>query len=650
MQNYRQFKDLKILFNKSSDNDLHVVIGVMGTGKTNLLNAFNWVLYGNEPYLSRDSMQLPILNLRTIEETDDQEDQNVLVEMWVETEDKGDMIFTRCSTYTVYKSDKMTLLPSHKGTKLEVKLTDDKGNTKIYEDEGAYSHVERLVPSGIREFFFFDGERLDNYFREATGQNIHHAIFEISQLNLLERVYSKIDQIREELEKESGKQNPEIEEARKRRDHVKETLEQVITRIEECSKQSKISTIKTKELEENLRGLPDIEILEDSRKSLLEDRKERNNIHYEKVKEKKNLLFEYSKLIFLWPIINKVSSIIEIKKENGEFPPTIDKALIEKIKQDNFCTICGRSLDDKGKVRVNKLLNEIKLSPEIAKQLMFMESPMLMFKRQIREFKNKLEKITKEIKREEKELTRIENKIDGIDRKLSGFDSEKIRGWAEQRNKFEKIHDESQQQLGILMEKKKHFTKELEEKESDLSNELKKKDKFIKVKKQIDFCHQALDIANKTKFIIMNETRKKIEAKTRDAFLSLNWRHKTFKDVKISKDYNINVIHTMGYECLGSISGGERELLTLAFTMGLHEVSGFDAPIVVDRPLAMVSGNPRENIVNVLTEISKKKQTILLFTPNDYSPEIAKILDSKATSRRKISISADEKELKMEVL
>ena len=94
LKNYRQFKDAEISFDKNSNNDLHIVIGRNGTGKTNILNAINWCLYGDEPHLSKDSQLLPILNLKTIEETNDIEDKDVVVEIWVSA-DKNYIIFKR---------------------------------------------------------------------------------------------------------------------------------------------------------------------------------------------------------------------------------------------------------------------------------------------------------------------------------------------------------------------------------------------------------------------------------------------------------------------------------------------------------------------------------------------------------------------------
>lgn len=50
MSNYRQYKSLEFQFPKQGDNDIHAIIASNGVGKTNLLNAINWCLYGKEPH------------------------------------------------------------------------------------------------------------------------------------------------------------------------------------------------------------------------------------------------------------------------------------------------------------------------------------------------------------------------------------------------------------------------------------------------------------------------------------------------------------------------------------------------------------------------------------------------------------------------
>ena len=51
LKNYRQFRSESITFDydTKAGYDLHLIIGANGSGKTNILNAINWCLYGDEP-------------------------------------------------------------------------------------------------------------------------------------------------------------------------------------------------------------------------------------------------------------------------------------------------------------------------------------------------------------------------------------------------------------------------------------------------------------------------------------------------------------------------------------------------------------------------------------------------------------------------
>jgi len=86
-KNYRQYKDVEIILKKKENkNDLHVFISVMGTGKSNLLNAINWCLFKEEPFLSRKDRKSPQLNLSIVKDAVDDEEYRMCVEISAETE------------------------------------------------------------------------------------------------------------------------------------------------------------------------------------------------------------------------------------------------------------------------------------------------------------------------------------------------------------------------------------------------------------------------------------------------------------------------------------------------------------------------------------------------------------------------------------
>lgn len=647
LRNYRQFRQAQVTFRKRHDTDLHFIIGTNGTGKTNLLNAINWCLYGDEPHLSKSSQRLPLVNLKTIARTETGKDQEVAVEVRAETEQGSPVTFTRRAVFRKHDDGQMM----HEGTTFEVRFVDEKGNTKIVTDEDAHVWVERFVPERIREFFFFDGERLDNYFREATGQNIRHAVFQISQIDLLEtRVERKLKEILEDLRREAGKTSPQIEEARTKLEQAQAHLDEIEERIVECEKQIAIAKAKVAEYYEKLKGVPDIDALERERGKLLADIEETKALLRAKEEEKKNLLFECGIVLMLWRAIKKAAQVIEEKRREKEIPPPIDRAFLEEVLRSETCNVCGRQLDDKSRDRVRELLQKVKLSSDTAIRLGQMESPLRQFRQRVERFDEQIRRITHEIERYQKELVEFTQKTSELESRIAGYDKERVREWYRERMQFEETRDQNQERLGGLRNMRQEAERARDESERQYKKEVEKEEKAKGLKKKEEFCTRALDIVRRTREAIMRETRERIEGETKRRFIGLLWKKATFEDVRIEADYSISLIHSMGYECLGSVSAGERELLALSFTLALHRASGFDSPILIDTPVARISDVHRENFGKILSEVSTTKQIVLLFTPDEYSEEIRRFLDGRASGRYQLKLSSDEREAKVEGL
>jgi DNA sulfur modification protein DndD len=91
--------------------------------------------------------------------------------------------------------------------------------------------------------------------------------------------------------------------------------------------------------------------------------------------------------------------------------------------------------------------------------------------------------------------------------------------------------------------------------------------------------------------------------------------------------------------------------LALAFTLALHEVSGFDAPLVIDTPVARVSDRHRESFAKVLAKVGKSgKQILLLFTPDEYTLSVSKWLDQDAASKHEFVLDSTERVARLEDL
>lgn len=647
LRNYRQFRNVSIDFGKSPTQDLHIIVADNGTGKTNLLNAINWCLYGNEPHLSKDSQQLPRINLNTLVQASEGMKETVSVELVTETE--GNRItFRRSEDYLVHNNAKQPVLHDINFT---VTYLDDKKNAKWVMDEEATAYVERFVPRDIREFFFFDGERLDTYFKSATGQQISNAIFRISQVDTLNRISERLETVVNDLKREAGKRSPQIEGIREaiedKEKNRKETNEQMV----ELGAQKEEAKQKIDELNERLRNIPDIEVLQKEQARLYETSKKKEQVRNDKITEKQDMLFELGILLRLYPTLTTSSQVINDKVENKEIPQTYDTRLLESILSTRYC-ICTRRVEEGSseEKHIRQLRADIASSSVIAQELLQMIGPSEQIKKKISAFRSVLEKITREIQLYDDELNDITLKTQSIDTQIGGFNVEQVKQWYAELNNYQRIYDFNIERITNLKFARERLDKEIADLNQDLNKALLKEAVFQEVRHQITFGNRASGIVYDVVKTMMDRVRKAIEHETRASFFDLVWKKGTFKDVYIDENYSLHLIHELGYECLGSVSASERQLLALSFVIALHKVSGFDSPILVDTPVARVSNEQRENLGKIFYQVSRNKQLVLLFLPTEYSVEISGALDTNASSMRRLRLTEDEREIQMEVL
>lgn len=647
LKNYRQFREIEILFRKHLEKDLHVIIANNATGKTNLLNAINWCLYGREPHLSKGSQQLPRLNLNTLVEAEDGSKETVVVELLTEAE--GNRItFKRTEDYVIHKDSGQ---PTLRDTSFQVTFVDERKNAKMVTDEEAKSYVERFVPHDIREFFFFDGERLDTYFKSATGVQISHAIFQISQVDTLDRMADRMENVVSDLKKDAGKRNPQLEEKREILEAKQKTQKEIVNQIAECNRQKEEAREQLVELNERLRSIPDIGELQKEQEKLNENKKNKEKISDEKIKDKRNLLFENGIILKLYPSLERAARIIQVKVENREIPQTYDTRLLDNIMKTHLC-ICGREIREKSdeEERIDSVRKEIKVSSDIAQELIGMQSPLNYMRAKVSQFKASLEKITSEIQIYDEDLKVIVERLQKIEFDIVGYNVEQVKQWYEELKTYQEISDYNVEKIINLRLQKEKQDREIETAKEDENKELRRLSLLKELRQSIDFGSIALDVVREVKDTMMSRIRVQIERETKELFFALIWKKETYRDVSIDESYSLHLIHSLGYECLGSVSASERQLLALSFVLALHKVSGFDSPIIVDTPVARVSNEQRENLGKVFSQVGSEKQLILLFLPTEYSTEISKTLDHNASSMGNLKLSEDEREVRMEVL
>ncbi len=632
LQNYRQYRDVEVDFSNSS-KDLHLLIGDNAQGKSNLLNAINWCLYSSEPHLTNQTRALPVVNLDLLKEESYNENQLVKVE--VEVEDDDTIIkFERQANYLMSQI-KQVRKPAFE--RLVVSKQKKGGNWQIYRDEDAISEVEYYFPQDFREIFFFDGEHLSSYFREVSGKKIKNTIKVVSQIQVLEVIEDRLGKVLTKKRREATKANPKTQLVEKEITQYNKEIERFRSQISELTDTLASARNEIKELEEYLGSAPDIEEINTQRKTLLDELK-----YYEKLrKDKESEFYRIAPglivLLFLKEDMKDFQNKIDELQQAKQIPPTIERRLVEKIIEDKKCAICESELREKNLETVKNLLESIKISSDLARVLNEQDKMLFSNISQIKAKRKTLESIVKDISSFKKMENTKRGLFEKVDRDFSMIPNpgEIEKAWNKRRDLSAAI-GRTNRDIGSLQAQLKIAIENKNNKEEELSRQIKKLGLAKALQNEIDFCEKALNAVNIAKLELIEDTRENVRKSTKEKFFELNFVSDNYTDVLLNENYELDVIHRYGIGAAGGLSGAERLLLALAYILALHEITNLDSPLIIDTPIATVAGENRLNFAKVLAKISESKQIVLLLTPAEYSEELINSFHGSFATRRRI--------------
>jgi len=626
MKNFRQYIDQKISFaHPRGDKNFTIILGANGAGKTNLLNAITWCLYGEELHMGKKYRGLPIVNTTTFKELKPGKSCEVEVQMQFKEKRGRKILITR--TLGILKTNRDNL----QKTGSTLVMMRQIGRDWIDVTEPQYI-VNKLIPKNLEEYFFFDGERLDRYFREETGETIRKAVFRISQLGLLERALVHLRTRRDDFLKSSKGLTSKAKDIRELLEIQKRSLEVDIEELNRLRVDKAEAEKREAEFSSKLRKISAerISALENQRIELDRDIERLDSEIASLESEKFDFLLSFSPIIHLYGPLRRTNEIISSREEAGEIPPDYKKIFIEKLLKKGQC-ICGADITEGSLHRkhVADFLKKCSEISEISEEIIELNVNIRSMLSRLKDFRKQQIKFGKRLKQFKSEREEKSKKIQEITEQIEESDIEQVKTWESKRQQWKKVKEDLISQIGakeFQIERRRNI---IRANEKELRKELGKEGKYAELLKILNFCDKSLEAANAMKDAIMEDVRQEIEEKTEEQFFNLIWKKETYIDVKIDEAYNISVLHQSGMEGIGTLSAGERQVLALSFMAALNSVSGFDVPIVIDTPLGRISKEPKKSIARNLPNYLKGKQVTLLVTEEEYTPEVRGLLSDR---------------------
>jgi len=634
LKNYRQYRDAKVdLSSTDSKRNFVIIIGTTGAGKTNLLNAITWCLYGLE-YNIRDKYKaLPLINLTTFGRMNEGDTSTVSVEIQMRGDKDEKLIFRRELPFRKSNGNPASL-PNYNSPapdKSTFTLIRQVGRDMMPTDSPEFI-LNGLIPQSIEEYFFFDGERLNEYFIDTSGDAIKEAVFRISQLGLLDRLIYHLSKRKDDHFRRLGKTNPEADRIQQSLDVWKRSLETTLDELSGLKKSRDEAKKQIKKFRDKLQtsSSTNIKELEQERGERLENVRRLEKRIAELDKKKLQFLVEFVPFIFMQEQLDYLHKLIVERDQSGKIPPEFQKGFIERLLKEWKC-ICGTDLKKhkECKQALEKSLTEYDVLDQLGVLLIRLDGLLNRIEENVKEFDERRIEYGQTLRDLDLEREQNSKRINQISEMIKGTNKKQIIFWETKFQEWDNAKINANKQIAVKEYQIGDYEKRISRLESLLESEMKKEKKHNELVITHAFCKRALSIAEQIKDEIMTELKAEIEKKTKEQFLSLSWKSSDYKDIKIDDEYNVSVIHQSGLEHIGTLSAGEGTLLALSFMAALNSVSGFNVPIVIDTPLGRIAGLPRKAIAKKLPSYLPNRQVTMLMTDTEYTDDVKDLLSNR---------------------
>jgi len=592
IKNFRQFHNICLKFKDS----LNVIIGGNRFGKTNFLNAILWCMYGEGSILQegRESGKHFIKNERFLKEKTE-----VSIFMIEKDNNRKDKL--------IRTEDKFSILVNTAG-KFE-----PRGETEI----------RQILPENVRTFFLFKGEFLESLFKYNGETYLKETILDVSKLNKFKKIKEVLESLEEKYRKQIQKQyrnNRQIEKLSEKIDRWSETIKKLRKEVQEIGQKITVNRRRFDEINKELKNFDEKRIndLLKKEEELIKEKELLNN-DIKSIREKiYQIFFEDISYYFSFEATESLKSKLNELENEGLIPPPITPHLINKILEEKRC-ICGRELDQNMKKELKKLLNKVQEDTVKLQQLNKLNLSLNTSKERFSTLANKIGESLNNLVEKEGRLKKINKELQDILEKMKGVNKTSVN----------KLLAEKE----ILEEELENLESEKVNKLADIKNfEIYKKSIEIEYNKIVskysgtEIISKKLEYIGKLKEKIDNLSKSFLQGmvsslnkQTRKIFNYIFWDNYRFidYDIKITDNFEIEVISPEGNNMINLLSTGERKVLAMSFILTLSEFYGFDFPIIIDAPFTALQREVIIKMLDTLIKVSSKKQIIILTIPHE---------------------------------
>lgn len=634
LQNYRQYEGTHTIdLQTNSRENINIIEGQNGAGKSNILNAVTLCFYNEEVHqesTNEDLETLPYISESVLDELSNGESAHGFIEVKL-GEETPDYIFRR-------KFETFKVPNGHNDQTGELELERRAGNEyEIASDP--QTTLNQLLPAGVRDYFMFDGEALTEFFEGGYKDRVRDGIIDVSHIGVLNSSIDHIETIRKEIQRKAKNVKGEAAKIQQRI----ETLEDELATLE--SEKASLETQKNEidqeiaRIESKLRGATDerVQDLVTRRDTLRKDIKKLQSRVDSRREDMSDALRRAGPAVYAMDALDFTLDEIRNLERKGQLPPKIQDWFIDELVEQGEC-ICGREISD-GSGTHEHLLELKQMMSDVSTANIDGKSEIPRIIRdgnegaeKIKEHRRRLREIRNDIEEKDNELTEVKNQLKGTDIPDDIDVAELTTQVEELEQQKENLINEIGQQVARIESKEK----DIEKANDQLSEELRKEDRHANILEQTEFAKAAFNEMQSIKETILAQIRQETEENLNEYFNDLIWKDDQY-EISLGADYGVEVQGPDSTDNrIGSLSAGEKQVLALSFMAALSDISGFTAPIVIDTPLGRISSEPKKLIAQNLPDYLEETQMTFLMTDEEYTNAVQGLMRHRVANEYKL--------------
>ncbi|MEH2168246.1 MAG: AAA family ATPase [Nostoc sp.] len=607
--------------------DVHnttIIHGNNGSGKTSLLNAFTWVLYDKFSAAFASIEQL--VNKRAIAETQKGQAVECWVEIGWEHEGKRYRVKRACRGYKNegdFDAGKTQLT-------MWVGADDGKWNIPIQQPDDI---INQILPATLHQYFFFDGERIEEIVRSDKKAEIAEATKIFLGVEVINRSIRHLGDAKKTLENElKAIGDSETKQLLRQQEKIERERERISKRQTEIKEELEYQQTFKKETSNRLRELSAAKELQE-RWQNLESQKTANQEEYKKTKEAlKKVISARGYTVLLSETTAQFRGIINDLKQRGELTSGISREFVNDLLNSQRC-ICGTELHEGNHfhTHVSIWLNKAG-SSAVEETAIRMSTQVDEIDKQAVGFWEEVDREQTRINQLRQSISQIEGDLDNIQERLRKDANEEISSLQKRLDEIESKIDELNREQGANQQQIAQLTTEIEGLNKQIAKQKLNEDKQTLVQRRINATQDAIERLTEVRNRQEQQFRLQLEKRVQEIFTEISV---TPYIPKISDKYELTLVeNTTGVEALVAASTGENQILSLSFIasiidkvrewsekrkmMMIPDSSTF--PIVMDSPFGSLDENSRRHIAKTIPQLAN--QLIVLVTKTQWRGEV----------------------------